>query len=53
MKRANVTFDLPHDEHVRDFRMFIADSAARRPLAERGRPRQLVYANRRLLAELI
>jgi hypothetical protein len=54
MKRDKVTFALPHDEHVRDFRMFIADTAARRRLAaDRGRPRQLIYANRRLLAELI
>jgi hypothetical protein len=50
MKRDKVTFALPHDEHVRDFRMFIADTAARRRLADRGRPRQRIYANRRLLA---
>jgi hypothetical protein len=51
MKRDNVTFDLPHDEHVRDFRMFVADTAARRRL---GAPaRQRVYANRRLLIALV
>jgi hypothetical protein len=50
MKR--VTFDLPHDEHVRDFRMFVADTAARRRLL--GAPaRQRVYANRRLLVALV
>jgi hypothetical protein len=48
MKRDNVTFDLPHDEHVRDFRMFVADTAARR--RRLGAPaRQRVYENRRLL----
>jgi hypothetical protein len=51
MKRDYVTFDLPHDEHVRDFRMFVVDTAARRRL---GAPaRQRVYANRRLLAALV
>jgi hypothetical protein len=51
MKRDNVTFDLPHDEHVRDFRMFVADTAARRRL---GAPaRQRAYANRRLLVALV
>jgi hypothetical protein len=53
MKRDNVTFALPHEEHVRDFRMFVADAAARRRLADLGCPRQRIYANRRLLAELI
>jgi hypothetical protein len=54
MKRDKVTFALPHDEHVRDFPMFIADTAARRQLADHlGRPRQRIFPNRRLLAELI
>jgi hypothetical protein len=51
MKRDNVTFDRPHDEHVRNFRMFVVDTAARRRL---GAPvRQRVYANRRLLVALV
>jgi hypothetical protein len=51
MKRNNVTFDLPHDEHIRDFRMFVADTAARRRLL--GAPAERVCANRRLLVALV
>jgi hypothetical protein len=52
MKRDGVTFDLPHDAHIRDFRVFVAETAAR--WRQLGAPaRQRVYANRRLLVALV
>jgi hypothetical protein len=52
MKRDNVTFDLPHDEHIRDFHVFVADKVAKR-LAKHAYARRRAYAKRPIVAAMV
>jgi hypothetical protein len=52
MKRDNVTFDPPHDEHTRDFKAPVADRAAKQ-LEKQTYARRLPYANHRSDAALV